>query len=86
MRGWLTSIAMTILIASSTAQAGTCKDAMAQYTKQVAGDASTLPEVKERIKANILKSCAPGGFYEKLDEAIREAAAICRAHPDTKGC
>ena len=86
MQGWLTLIAMTILIAPSTAQAGTCKDEMARYTKQVAEDTSTLPEVKERIKANTLKGCAPGGFYDQWDEAIRRVEAICKAHPDTKGC
>jgi hypothetical protein len=101
---YLAAIAMTILVASSSAQAGTCEDAMASYTKDFAEDNAAdtsdtskwSPEAKEskkandklneRIKANILKGCAPGGFYDQLDEAIRGVKAGCKAHPNTKGC
>jgi hypothetical protein len=31
----------------------------------------------KRIKANVLKGCAPGGFYDQLDEAIRGGKAEC---------
>jgi hypothetical protein len=92
------AIAMTTLVASSRAQAGTCEDAMASYTKDVAEDDAAdtsgwAPGAKEandklnkRIKANILKGYAPGGFYDQLDEAIRKVKAECMAHPNTKGC
>jgi hypothetical protein len=98
MRGWLTLIVMTILIASSNAQAGTCEDEMAKYNKQVAEDKAAdtsqwAPGVKEanakitaRMKDNIAKGCAPGGFYGQLDKAIEEVKAECKAHPDRRGC
>ena len=98
MKYLIVAIAMTILIASSSAQAGTCEDAMARYSEDVAKDNAAdtsgwAPGAKEandklneRIKANILKGRAPGGFYDQLDEAIRGVKAKCKAHPNTKGC
>jgi hypothetical protein len=94
----LAATVMIVLIASSGAQAGTCQDEMAKYAKQVAEDAAAdtsdwAPGVKEandkineRMKANILKGCGPGGFYDQADEAIRQTRAICAAHPNMKGC
>jgi hypothetical protein len=92
----LTAMVMTILVASSGAQAGSCEKAKADYARQVAEDAAVsgwAPGVKEhndkfneRMKANILKGCAPGGFYDQLDEATRQVRAKCAAQPNTKGC
>jgi hypothetical protein len=82
----------------SVACAGTCEEAMAAYTKQVAEDNAAdtsdwAPGVKEanakitaRMKANIAKGCAPGGLYGQLDKAIEEVKAECKAHSDKKGC
>jgi hypothetical protein len=92
----LTAMVMTILVASSGAQAGSCEKAKADYARQVAEDAAVsgwAPGVKEandrinkRMNANILKGCAPGGFYDQLDEATRQVRAKCAAQPNTKGC
>jgi hypothetical protein len=91
-------MAMALLVvASSGAQAGeSCEKAKADYARQVAEDAAVTnwgPGVKEandkinrRMKANLLKGCEPGGFYDQLDEAIRQARATCTAQPNTKGC
>jgi hypothetical protein len=38
------------------------------------------------MKANILKGCEPGGFFEQVDEAIRNVKAECAAHPNKQGC
>ena len=83
----------TVLIASSVAQAGSCEDAKAEFKKQVAADnadTSDSPKVSKKthdyMEANIRKGCAPGGVYEKLDEAMESAKATCKAHPETKGC
>jgi hypothetical protein len=101
MKTKLIIAAMALLAATSFAtgmRAGTCEDAMASYAKHVAEDAAEdksdwAPGVKENIdkmnareKANILKGCAPGGFYDQLDEAMRQIKAICLAHPDKEGC
>ena len=89
------AVAVLLLAFSPPARAGTCQDEMAKYEKQVAEDkaASMAPAVREqndkinqRVKANILKGCAKGGFYEQLDEAIRAAEAECKAHPNRTGC
>ena len=89
--------AVVLLLMGTTAQAGgSCEKAKANYARQVAEDAAVTnwgPGVKEandkinrRMKANLLKGCEPGGFYDQLDEAIRQARAMCAVHPDTKGC
>jgi hypothetical protein len=85
-----------LLLMGTTAQAGSCEKAKADYARQVAEDAAVSewgPGVKEandkinkRMKANILKGCEPGGFYDQLDEATRQVRAKCAAHPDIKGC
>ena len=89
--------ATVLLLMGTTAQAGgSCEKAKADYAKHVAEDAAVSewgPGVKEhndkfseRMKANILKGCEPGGFYDQLDEAIRQVRAKCAAQPNTKGC
>jgi hypothetical protein len=71
---------------------------MADYVKGVAEVEAMAPpdfapgarenndKLNARIKAKVLEGCAPGGFYDQIDEAIRQAGAICAAHPNTKGC
>jgi hypothetical protein len=95
---YLAAIAMTILVASSSAQAGSCEKAMADYNRDMAKDNATdtsewAPGAKEandalnrRMKENIVKGCAPGGFYDQIDKAERDIKAECKAHPQTKGC
>jgi len=80
----------------SSAKAGECERAWAGYNKQIAEDAAvtnwgpgvkeTNDKVNERIKANIIKGCEPGGVYHQLDEAIRDVQGVCRIYPNTKGC
>jgi hypothetical protein len=92
---YLAAVATIILIASPGARAGWCEKAKADYERQIAQDnaAGLAPEVKKandrinrRMKENIEKGCAPGGFYDQLDKAERDIKEICRSHPDTKGC
>ena len=80
---YLAAIAMTVLAASSNAQAGWCERARDDYKKD---EAKYSEKVNRYMKENIDKGCAPGGFYDQLDKAEREAEAQCKAHPDTKGC
>ena len=82
MKPKMITAALALLMTSGAAHAGTCQDEMARYARRVAEDAAVSdwgPGVKKqndkinaRMKANILKGCAPGGFYDQLDEAIRE--------------
>jgi hypothetical protein len=77
-----------MVLSYSGAQAGWCEKAMADYLKGVAEvDAIPLdkfaPGAKEdndalnrRIKANVLKGCAPGGFYDQADEAIQHVRQL----------
>jgi len=89
--------ALMLLMTSGAAYAGTCEDQMAAYNKHVAEDKAEAskwaPGVKEandkfneQMKANILKGCEPGGFFEQVDEAIRNVKAECAAHPNKQGC
>jgi len=68
--------ALMLLMTSGAAYAGTCEDQMAAYNKHVAEDKAEAskwaPGVKEandkfneQMKANILKGCEPGGFFDK---------------------
>jgi hypothetical protein len=95
---YLVAIAMTILIASSSAQAGSCQDAIDSLNKDLAADKlldpdNWAPGAKEandklhnRERTNILQGCMPGGFYDQLDQTIKDIRATCKAHPDLQGC
>jgi len=92
------ALGLLLMMTSGVALAETCEEAMASYAKQVAEDNAadtskwgpgvkeTIDKSNKRIKANILKGCAPGGFYEQLDEALRIIRAECKAHPNKQGC
>jgi len=83
-KSMIAALALLMTGGTGAAQAGTCQDEMARYAKQVAEDEAAdtsewaagakenNDKINERMKANILKGCAPGGFYDQLDEAIRE--------------
>jgi hypothetical protein len=45
--------------------------------KNTPGNSSANDRFNKRMKANILKGCAPGGFYDQLDEATRQVRAKC---------
>ena len=96
---YLAAIALTFtIIASPSWAGGFCQDAIDRYNKDMAEDdakdtSNWAPGAKEandklneRIKANIIKGCEPGGFYDQWDEVIRRAKEECKAHPDKKGC
>jgi hypothetical protein len=97
MRYPMVTAALLLLMGTAAQAGGSCEKAKADYARQVAEDAAVSsewgPGVKEhndkfneRMKANILKGCAPGGFYDQLDEATRQVRAKCAAQPNTKGC
>ena len=81
---------LVFLAARPTAAQPTCEHAMAQqywaeYDKQ--DKSAWPPDAKDnnerqraRERENILKGCAPGGFYDQVDEAVREV----REHPIRK--
>jgi hypothetical protein len=90
--------AVALLLMGTAAQGGSCEKAWADHNQYVAQYEATpksefWPGAREtnekqiaREKARLLEGCAPGGFYDQLDEAIRQVRAKCAAQPDTKGC
>jgi hypothetical protein len=73
--------ALSFLAASGGSQAGQCKDAIATYNRFMAEDAAAPPSPEnkqavdaenKRMKENIIKGCAPGGFYDQLDKLLHK--------------
>ena len=97
MRRLVLTVLVFLAVGPAAAQP-TCEHAMAQFAKYWTeydnqDKSAWPPDVKDnnerqraRERDNVLKGCAPGGFYDQVDEAVREVREQCAAHLETPGC